>query len=550
MKKILYIHILVWLFFFSSCSDFLEPKSNTDYVPTDVESLEDVILGVATPGYGSGHAGYYGFLYLLDDDITTRPYLDIKDVDVYGGTDIARGASILYSWTKDYESAYNNISVIPRNISIYKNLYKYIAGANVALDYVDKLEGSSIAKNSVKAQAHALRAFHYFHLTNVYGTPYNSHPNGLAVPLKLVSGLEDRYMTRNTVKECYEQIEKDFLLAEENYLAMGEEHKWRKNYRVSLPMVRLMLSRMYLYMENWSEAARYAKLVMEDSNFALHDLNGKDIPNNLAGTREIPYINFISYDPGMTETIWLFGNASDGRSTEYLYTAKNATSGSVNNAGLFNASEELLASYGEKLSNPEDDLRLSHYIVNERYNNTKESLKRAYGKINVGLYSKGRWPNSTVDVKAGEESIKSAYAYGYALRLSEAYLNYAEAMAMMTKNGVAEGSISETINALNDLREKRIKQDVYVPLTSGDFGNVDELINFVRNERRRELCYEGHRWFDLRRYGMPEIKHIWRDNNTPEGKEIILPAKGEFYAVPLQESVLELNSALDPNTWR
>ena len=29
-----------------------------------------------------------------------------------------------------------------------------------------------------------------------------------------------------------------------------------------------------------------------------------------------------------------------------------------------------------------------------------------------------------------------------------------------------------------------------------------DLVDFIRNERRLELCFEGHRWFDLRRYSV------------------------------------------------
>lgn len=32
----------------------------------------------------------------------------------------------------------------------------------------------------------------------------------------------------------------------------------------------------------------------------------------------------------------------------------------------------------------------------------------------------------------------------------------------------------------------------------------EELIRQIRNERRKELCFEGHRWFDLRRYAVCE----------------------------------------------
>ena len=39
------------------------------------------------------------------------------------------------------------------------------------------------------------------------------------------------------------------------------------------------------------------------------------------------------------------------------------------------------------------------------------------------------------------------------------------------------------------------------------------MIDFIRDERRRELCFEGHRWFDLRRYAVNSI-HPLPDNFT------------------------------------
>ena len=56
-----------------------------------------------------------------------------------------------------------------------------------------------------------------------------------------------------------------------------------------------------------------------------------------------------------------------------------------------------------------------------------------------------------------------------------------------------------------------------------------KLISFIRDERRRELCFEAHRWFDLRRYAVsskyPErksIKHTTYDKNgVLEGSYIL-----------------------------
>ena len=61
---------------------------------------------------------------------------------------------------------------------------------------------------------------------------------------------------------------------------------------------------------------------------------------------------------------------------------------------------------------------------------------------------------------------------------------------------------------LNALRRNRIGG--YVDQTySGE-----ELVNQIRTERRKELCFEGHRWFDMRRYTVsnpyPYSKEIFR----------------------------------------
>ena len=77
------------------------------------------------------------------------------------------------------------------------------------------------------------------------------------------------------------------------------------------------------------------------------------------------------------------------------------------------------------------------------------------------------------------------------IRLPEVLLNKAEALALIGKDVEARA-------VLERLREKRIVAANYTPVNYS--GN--ELIHFIRDERRRELCFEGHRWFDLRRYAV------------------------------------------------
>ena len=89
----------------------------------------------------------------------------------------------------------------------------------------------------------------------------------------------------------------------------------------------------------------------------------------------------------------------------------------------------------------------------------------------------------------------------FLLRLPEVYLNKAEALIML-------GRTEEAVEVLRALREKRLVEGTMDVIPS----NQKDLVDFVRLERRLELCGEGHRWFDLRRYAIhptfPEEKEI------------------------------------------
>ena len=51
--------------------------------------------------------------------------------------------------------------------------------------------------------------------------------------------------------------------------------------------------------------------------------------------------------------------------------------------------------------------------------------------------------------------------------------------------------------AINTLREHRFTPETYTPMPEL---TGQDLVDYIRQERRLELCYEGFRWFDLRRY--------------------------------------------------
>ena len=248
-----------------SCEDFLDPSSTSEFVPKDANSLNELLLGEAYPR--NDIDGMNIFLNLLDDDITAMPYQTPQD-----GFDANRFLAA-YTWQPDMfkmmeEAGYSNTNM-------YEQYYELILGANAVIDYIDQVNDEKQNINYVLAQAYALRGFLYFKLVNIFGQPINSQPDALGVPLKLNSGVEntENALARRTVKEVYTQIINDLKEAERLYETLPADKQFAKDYRTSLPMVQLLLSRVHLYQENWSDAASYAHKVMTNSNFKLLDLN-------------------------------------------------------------------------------------------------------------------------------------------------------------------------------------------------------------------------------------------------------------------------------------
>ena len=121
------------------------------------------------------------------------------------------------------------------------------------------------------------------------------------------------------------------------------------------------------------------------------------------------------------------------------------------------------------------------------------------------------------------------------LRISEAYLNLAEAYAQMDK-------ASEALADLNDLRRCRIVgyEDISIE-------NVTDILDEVRLERRLELCYDEQRWFDLRRYGMPSISHKYKAKKADSWLTFTLKEKDLLYTIPFSTTMIMNNNRLEQN---
>lgn len=122
------------------------------------------------------------------------------------------------------------------------------------------------------------------------------------------------------------------------------------------------------------------------------------------------------------------------------------------------------------------------------------------------------------------------------IRLSEAYLNRAEARILSTTPDIP-GALAD----LNELRRHRIVgyQDEIIP--------DSELLEAIRTERRLEFCFDEMRWFDLRRYGMPSITHRYKASISEPWTVYVLKEKDPLYILPIPNLQLDKNTRLKQN---
>ena len=143
------------------------------------------------------------------------------------------------------------------------------------------------------------------------------------------------------------------------------------------------------------------------------------------------------------------------------------------------------------------------------------------------------------------------------IRYAEVLLNRAEAAAELAASGESVAVyLADALACINDIRD-RAGASLLV-------GTADVDINVIRLERRKELAFENHSWWDLRRWRTAhiEIDHKRYGTFAPyyvfdEGKYIFLKGKhkldAEFtfdirlYYEPLPQGEIDKNSNLLPN---
>ncbi|HPE86167.1 MAG: RagB/SusD family nutrient uptake outer membrane protein [Bacteroidales bacterium] len=154
----------------------------------------------------------------------------------------------------------------------------------------------------------------------------------------------------------------------------------------------------------------------------------------------------------------------------------------------------------------------------------------------VGLFTDGwaitKWKNINSDGTTGQNLDYPDTDFPM-FRLADAYLMYAEAVL----RGGTGGDQTTALGYINELRERAYGDE------SGNVENID--LQFILDERARELYWEAHRRTDLIRYDMLTTdKYIWEwKGNTKEGTA----TDSKYNLFPLPASDVNANTNLTQN---
>ncbi len=370
------------------------------------------------------------------------------------GSDLAVGQLINYSIFSQHGIPVDNAIVA----SYWQNNYTGIGRCNDVLKNVPNISDNLFLpgqKDRILGEAYFLRAYFYFGLVKAYGgvplvtAPYDSFN-------------ADFTIAKSSVAEVFNQIISDLKKAETSLPLT-----WTSNIdtrgRGTQGSAKALMAKAYLSIKDYPNAAAKALEVMNNPTYALvngaaaytaiFSASGK---NSSEGIFEIQYVS----------------STVEGNGIYSLYIPTGIPAGSTPGSYNITPTPKIINAFET------GDIRKNVSIA---FNNAVPPLPY------VNKYNR---------LTAGTD------ANIFAIRLSDIILVRAEAL-----NGMSQ--TADATEALNIIRRRAFG----LPLTTAsvrDFPSANDIANnytltlAIENERMKELCFEGQRFYDLVRTGRAE----------------------------------------------
>ena len=550
--KILPLILLIWITL-GACEKLLEEDKDNQYTKDRVLNQPSFAEGILLSAYRSIPNSYIINEVATDDAVTNE-----------------KSDNFLRMATGEWSSINNPLN-------IWTTSYDAIFNINYFLSVVDQIEWSwksdirsKMFNNRFKGEAFALRAYFYYQLLISHGgVAENGQLLGVPLVTEVLDVNDNWTLPRNTFQDCLDQINKDLDSAivklplswtdnpnDPNYnLVFGKQNLNRVNgtiakaikSKVALLAASPAFNNSTFDITKYTEAAKLAGKVIV-ANGGITSLNAQG------------HLFFDDdNDPFTTEILWRNDYLVNNTLEALNYPPSLFGSGNVNPTQNLVDAFPMLNGYpisditsGYNPLNPylNRDPRLKAYIIYDgnKMNTTtirtnvtdlKDGLNNSTDATRTGYYLLKLLRNN---VNLNPSAINTRRHFKTHIRFTEIFLNYAEAAnEAWGPNGDPEayGFSARSVIAAIRKRAGLAAADPYL----ASITTKEAMRDVIRNERRLELCFEGFRFWDLRRWEL-NLTQVAKGVSINNGVFTIIDVENRVYQPFMKFGPIPYNETL------
>lgn len=436
------------------CKNFLQSDPQGELTQAAFPVTKADALAATNAVYATLRDWYYGS--------GGYPILDIMSDDANKGSNTNDQLATV--------GPYDNFTFTPTGDGLdrwWATLYQGIKRANVVIEKVPGIQMDSTLRNRYVAEARFLRGVYYFDLLRAWGGV--PEVTTLNPPLKLARATKD---------QIYAIIEQDLLYALE-HLTEKSALSSTDAGRATKGAARALLSRYYLFKQDYVNAEKYAMEVINSNEYSLEpiftDANGVNGNNGVESVLEVGAIGVDNFDGGGNQ----YANTQGVRGSPNRGWGFNRPSMDLRNS--FEPGDPRLKGTIIDLGDTIDGV----IIIGD--GPTPDVVKDSLGNIvQMECYNRKVWV-------PGNNTITE---WGFHRRL----IRYADVLLMAAEALNENGKPSDALIYLNMVR-KRARQGNNAILPDITTTDKNTLRGNILLERRHELALEGLRFWDLIRTG-------------------------------------------------
>lgn len=460
MNKILLICLSLLLIAGVSCKKFLATTPTDFLTPETYYETEQQLNAALTGVYDAlGQDGTFS-RYLVTE-------LMFATDEAYYNRDASTPVPQLYNHSSSDSRVYGS----------WRQLYIGINRANLLLENINKPKMDEAKRKVMRGEALFLRAFMYFQLVNIWGD----------VPLRLKSSTaaDPVSFPRTPASVVMQQIVNDMTEAEGLVKGIAD---WGFTGRVSKTAVEAVLARVYL---KWAGQPFNDRTKYENVKYWTAKVIGSG-QHALNTDFSQVFINESSDKYDIKECIWEIefgprsGSTTEGGWWSVLFAIQDDNTDNGYGYGYFTAT-----GYLYKLYDDTKDVRCNWTISPYKFKSNSGPVKENYASTAIYNRYIGKWRREYEAVLP--RSKNWAPTNFPVMRYADVLLMYAEA------DNELRGVTDSAITCLNLVRARA---RAYEYKGTHIIKSQEELRNVLRDERARELAFEGLRKFDLIRWGI------------------------------------------------